>query len=203
MRSLSILVLLPVAFVSIVPCLGSTAPAITLQEEVACVVMNTERLPLAERQSPLDSLSFSVQGSPVKVCYGRPSARGREVMGGLVPYGELWRTGANEATMVHTPITLEIAGIRVEPGSYSLYTVPGETEWEVVVNGSTTQWGHTRYYTGEVAAQEIGRASVSAGAAAEFVETFTIRAAAAEGGDANVILEWERTRVEIPVRRAG
>jgi hypothetical protein len=176
--------------------------AVRLQDEFACIVMNTERLPLAERRSSLDSLTFGVQGSPVKICYSRPSAREREIMGGLLPYGELWRTGANEATMIHTPIALEIAGISVGPGSYSLYTVPGETEWEVVVNGSTTQWGHERYYTGDVAAQEIARATVPAGATDEFVEMFTIRAVPADGGDATVILEWERTRVEIPIAPA-
>lgn len=203
MRSLSILVLLPTVVVSSAACARAPAEDVAPRGEAACVVMNAERLPLAERRSPLDSLSFSVQGSPVKICYGRPSARGREIMGGLVPYGELWRTGANEPTMIHTPIPLQIAGIPVEPGSYALYTVPGESEWEVVVNGSTTQWGHTRYYTGDVAAQEIGRAAVQGAASAGFIEQFTIRSVPAAAGDANLILEWERTRVEIPIRGAG
>ena len=79
----------------------------------------------------------------MKVCYGRPSLRGRQMLGTEhVPYGKLWRTGANEPTIFYTPVALQVAGIRVPPGVYSLYTVPGKTEWEVIVNRSITQWGH-------------------------------------------------------------
>jgi hypothetical protein len=164
--------------------------------------MNTERLPLDSRSSPLDSVSFNVQDRAVMICYGRPSARGREVFGGLVPYGKLWRTGANEPTMIHTTVPLQIAGIRIEPGSYSIYTVPGEAEWEVVVNASTSQWGHEGYYEGQVVDQEIGRATVEAGATDEYVELFTISAMPAEDGSATVYLEWEETRVVIPISTA-
>jgi hypothetical protein len=177
--------------------------AATQEVELACITMRTERMPLDTRRSPLDSVSFEVQGGPVKVCYSRPSAREREVMGGLLAYGEIWRTGANEPTMIHTSVALEIAGVGVEPGSYSIYTVPGENEWQVVVNGSITQWGHERNYVGEVAAQEIGRGTVASGATEEYVEMFTIRSEPGEGGSAFVILEWEETQVRIPVLPAN
>ncbi len=166
--------------------------------------MNTDRLPLDTRASPLDSVSFQVAGGPVKICYSRPSARGRQVFGGdLVPYDEVWRTGANEPTMIHTSVPLSIAGIEVEPGTYSLYTVPGEEAWQVIVNASIDHWGHERFYTGEVAAQEIARAAVESVATEEHVETFTIRAEPAEDGGATVLLEWEKARVRVPIRRAG
>ena len=175
---------------------ASTAAA---QEPVlACIVMNAERLPPATRTSPLDSLSFEVAGSPVKICYGRPSARGREIFGALVVYDELWRTGANEPTMIHTSIALDIAGITVQPGTYALYTVPGESEWQLIVNASTTQWGRESRYTEEVAAGELGRATVASGATGDYVEMFTIRSEAADGG-ADVFLEWENTRALIPI----
>lgn len=170
--------------------------------ELACITMNTERLPLDTRRSPLDSVSFSVQDSPVKLCYGRPSARGREIFGGLLPYGKLWRTGANEPTMIHTNIGLSIAGIQVEPGSYSLYTVPGESEWEVIVNRATSQWGHEGGYEA-VRAQEVGRAKLKPEATEETLEVFTIRAVPMAEGGASILLEWERTRVSIPVAAAG
>ena len=166
----------------------------------SCIVMNHE-LPVSSRQSPLDSTMFSLAGKQVKVCYGRPSARGRTMLGGkAVPYGKLWRTGANEPTMIHTPVALAIAGIQVPPGTYSIYTVPGKTEWTVIVNRSITQWGHESTYTPQVKAQEIGRATVPAGNTAEPVETFTIRAEPQGDDAASLILEWESTRVAIPVR---
>ncbi|MGD8867061.1 MAG: DUF2911 domain-containing protein [Gemmatimonadales bacterium] len=176
---------------------------ITPQEsELACITMNTERLPLDGRRSPLDSVTFVLQTSPVKVCYGRPSARGRAIFGGLLPYDQLWRTGANEPTMIHTPIGLSIAGIAVGPGSYSIYSVPGESEWEIIVNRSTSQWGHESSYE-SVRSQEVGRAKLKSEATDDHVEVFTIRATPNSDRDATLLLEWERTRVAIPITVGG
>jgi hypothetical protein len=166
----------------------------------ACVTMNTRQLPLDKRKSPLDSTSFTVGGNAVKVCYGRPSLRGRQMLGGeAVPFGQIWRTGANEPTMIHTAGPITVAGLKVPPGSYSLYTVPGKTEWEVVVNRSTSQWGEESGYTDEVRKQELGRAKVKAEAMASPVEQFTIRAEPARGDAKELVLEWEKTRVRIPI----
>ncbi|HKV74513.1 MAG TPA: DUF2911 domain-containing protein [Gemmatimonadales bacterium] len=165
-----------------------------------CVLMNLQNLPLASRKSPLDSLSFQVKGGAVKVCYGRPSSRGRTMIGGEnVPYGKLWRTGANEPTMIHTSIPLTIAGVSVPAGSYSLYTVPGADEWVVIVNRSITQWGEEHGYTKEVEAKEAGRGKVKPEALTPAVETFTIRSEPAGANGTTLILEWEHTRVRIPV----
>ena len=82
--------------------------ALARSADPACVTMNTQQLPLDKRKSPLDSTSFTVGGKTVKVCYGRPSLRGRQMLGGeAVPFGQIWRTGANEPTMIHAtgPIT--------------------------------------------------------------------------------------------------
>jgi len=80
---------------------------------------------LAERPSPLDSIAVQVGSGTVKLCYSRPSARGRKVMGGLVPFDQPWRLGANEATSIRVPFAAEIAGVRVDPGTYTLYAIPG------------------------------------------------------------------------------
>jgi hypothetical protein len=163
--------------------------------------MNTRQLPLATRKSPLDSVSFTVGGSEVRVCYGRPSLRGRKMIGGqAVPFGRIWRTGANEPTMIHTTGPIAIAGIAVPAGSYSLYTVPGPKEWEVIVNRSITQWGEESNYTDAVKAQEVGRARVKAETLTAPVETFTIRPEPASGEAKMLVLEWERTRVKLQVR---
>jgi hypothetical protein len=175
------------------------APPIMIHPNTACPSRN---VPLAGRKSPLDSLAFSIAKQPVKVCYGRPSSRGRVMLGGEhVPYGKLWRTGANEPTIFFAPIPLTVAGLRVAPGVYSLYTVPGAKEWEVIVNRSISQWGEEGNYTDKVKAQEVGRAKVKSESVTSPVETFTIRAEPA-GDDATLILEWEKARVKIPFKAA-
>ena len=182
---------------------GSAAPpadsATAVAASMACAPQ-TERMPLADRTSPYDSVAVPLGDARGVVCYGRPSMKGRTIFGDLIPFGQLWRTGANEPTTIHLPVAATIAGIAVEPGSYSLYTVPGETEWQVVVNRSTSQWGIEGQYAG-VESQEIGRASVPAERIESPVETFTIGSAPAGANGAELILEWENTRVRVPITR--
>ena len=122
------------------------------------------------------------------------------VGGEAIPLGKIWRTGANEPTIIHTSGTLMVAGIEIGPGSYSVYSVPGEQGWQIVLNRSLTQWGHERFYVDAVADQEIGRADVESGPTASHVESFTMRT---EGSGALVtlILEWESTLVTVPIRQ--
>lgn len=166
--------------------------------ELAC--HPSGNMPVEGRQSPYDSVTVDVAGQALRICYGRPSAQGRLIFGGLVPYGTLWRTGANEPTIVHLPFDAEIAGLRVPPGSYSLYTLPQESgDWELIINRSTSQWGHPSSYTEEIRAQELGRAPIATERMDQAVEMFTIRSEPVQGG-ADILLEWERTRARIPVR---
>ncbi len=170
--------------------------------DTACQVLLPNDVPAEGRKSPLDSLTFTVAKQPVKVCYGRPSSRGRTMIGSAaVPYGRVWRTGANEPTIFFTPVPLTMAGIAVPPGTYSLYTVPAAAEWEIIVNGSTKQWGEESNYTPEVRKQEVGRAKVKSETVKSPIETFTIRSEGA-GSGATLVLEWEKTRVKIPVKPA-
>jgi hypothetical protein len=170
--------------------------------DTACQVLNPGNVPVEGRKSPLDSLTFTVARQPVKLCYGRPSSRGRVMLGGeAIPYGKLWRTGANEPTIFFTPVALTVAGIEVPPGAYSLYTVPTASTWEIIVNRSIKQWGEESNYTAAVRAQEVGRAKVQSERLEQPVETFTIRGEGA-GSGATLVLEWEKTRVKIPVKPA-
>jgi Protein of unknown function (DUF2911) len=158
--------------------------------------------PTANRSSPYDSVAFTLNGQRAVICYGRPSSRGRTMIGGTaVPYGKLWRTGANEPTTLHIPVAATIAGVQVQPGSYAIYTVPSEGDWEVIVNRSTSQWGHESRYTDEVKAQEVGRGKAKSSKLNDPIETFTIKSANAQRG-ADLVLEWEHTRVTIPIRAA-
>lgn len=177
---------------------------------LACQPMATAS-DLAARPSKYDSVLVTVGGRQAQLCYSRPSVKGRVVFGGMVPFDSLWRTGANEPTILHLPFDAEIAGLAVPAGHYSLYTVPSQTQWQLVINSSTGQWGLTRdepkadggvnrsSYTPEVAAKELGRVPVPADSI-EFTEQFTMRANAGSGDAAEIVLEWERTRVRIPIR---
>jgi hypothetical protein len=158
-------------------------------------------MPLDGRASPYDSATIRVGDGAAKICYGRPSLRGREMIGGeAVPYGELWRTGANEPTTLHVNVPAQVAGLVVEPGSYSLYTIPqAGLEWTLILNRSTSQWGHESRYTPEVEAQEVGRAQVPVEAMDDRVEQLTIRPADRREG---AVLEWQNTRVFIPIEPA-
>ncbi len=161
--------------------------------------------------SPYDSATATVDSSTLKICYSRPSAKGRVVFGELVPLDTLWRTGANEPTILHVSDPGSVAGLAVEPGSYSIYTVPTSAEWTVVVNASTTQWGLTRdergprgvlqpnAYTEDVRAREIGRAQVRTDSI-PFVEQLTIGFSEPSGDQVELWIDWERTRAIIPIQ---
>jgi hypothetical protein len=178
---------------------GGASPAgVVTYPDTVCPSRN---VPIEGRKSPLDSLTFTIASQPVKVCYGRPSSRGRTMLGGpSIPFGKLWRTGANEPTIFYAPVPLRVAGLNVPPGVYSLYTVPGPKEWEVIVNRSTAQWGQEGQYTDKVKAQELGRAKVKSETLTTPVETFTIKAEPAGDKAAALLLEWEKTRVRILVQ---
>lgn len=180
---------------------GGSSPDLASAADAPAACAPVDRMPVEGRASAFDSTLIDLGGAQAKLCYGRPSMNGREIFGGLVPYDTLWRTGANEPTTLHIPFAAEIAGIAVEPGSYSIYTVPGRNEWSVIVNRSISQWGIEVAYTPEVRAQEIARAQVPSEELATPVETFVITAEPTGDQSADLVLDWERTRVRIPVRR--
>lgn len=157
---------------------------------------------LEGRTSPYDSVTVDLGAGVAKICYGRPALRGRTMIGGeAVPYDTLWRTGANEPTTIHLNVPATIAGLEVEPGSYTLYTIPREgPEWTLIVNRSTSQWGHESTYTDEVRAQEVGRAAVRHETLDPPLEALTIRPVEDGSG---VALEWQNSRVHIPIEPAA
>ncbi len=150
-----------------------------------------------ERASPLASTTFEVGDGAVRVCYGRPSARERVVFGGLIPYRQLWRTGANEPTRIYTNRTIELAGVRLAPGRYSLYSIPDTSQWRLFITESVTHWGNDlRSGTRD---KDVGVGIVSADTTADYFETFTI-SAESDGDSVLMVLEWERTRVVVGVK---
>ncbi|HEX2188319.1 MAG TPA: DUF2911 domain-containing protein [Longimicrobiaceae bacterium] len=144
--------------------------------------------------SPRDTAQMRLGGATVLVDYGRPYARGRKIMGGLVPYGQVWRTGANAATTLVTSADLRIGGVDVPKGTYTLYTVPGERQWQLVVNRQTGQWG-TEYDP----ARDLARIPMRVSALPAPVEQFTISLDPGRSGRGELALAWESTRASVPV----
>lgn len=191
------------------PAEGAAAPAASADapsadasaQELACWLRRGTMEEAAARPSPLGETAFSVGGHEAKLCYGRPSARGRAIFGELEAYGAPWRSGANEATALHLTFTADVGGVALDPGSYSLYTIPGEEEWEVVLNSNAQRWGIP--ITPEVRADDVGSFTVPAEATEGLVETLTYRWEPAGDSAGHLILEWENTRIRIPVAQAG
>ena len=102
--------------------------------------------------SPAAVATVTLAGSNITIHYNAPSMRGREIFGGLVPYDKVWRTGANPATTLITPVDLHIGRLLVPAGTYTIYTLPSKDHWLLIVNKHTGQWG-TEYYP----AEDLGR----------------------------------------------
>ena len=170
-------------------------------QNVDACFLNGTPAEAAERPSPLGVVAIPLAGQEATLCYGRPSARGRTMVGGLDPLGQPWRMGANEATGIHLPFAATIGSVAVEPGSYSLYAIPGETEWEIVVNASAERWGVP--IDADVRAQDVGSFTRSVAETDDFVETLTFTWEAHGEGMGHLVFEFENRRVEIPIHVAG
>lgn len=139
------------------------------------------------------SPAVKAEGKEVKVNYGQPRKRGREIFGKLVPYGQWWRTGANEATVIEFKEDATFGNKAVKAGKYSLYTIPNADAWEVILNTETGQWG-TEYHEG----RDLLRVSAPAITLPDTVSLFTISFEPIEGGD-NMKLAWDKTSVTVPI----
>lgn len=95
--------------------------------------------------SPRDSVSGKIAGTTISINYGSPSVKGRKIWGDLVPYGKVWRTGANEATRFTTDKAISIEGKQLPAGTYGFFAIPGEKEWTIIFNKTANQWGAYDY----------------------------------------------------------
>ena len=118
-------------------------------------------------------------------------------MGGLVPYDQPWRLGANEPTTLHLTAPVHIGEMSLDPGAYALYAIPGEDEWEVVVNSAVERWGIP--INDEVRQHDVGSVTVTPETLSDDVEAMDIRLEPQDGGGAHLVVEWERTRLSVPV----
>lgn len=151
---------------------------------------------LAQPQaSPRDTARATLGGAKVLVDYGRPSKRGRAIFGGLVPWGQVWRTGANAATQLETSTTLVVGGTTIPAGKYTLYTLPTEKGVQLIVNKQTGQWG-TEYHQ----EQDLARIAMRSSTAAAPVEQFTIALEPA-GQGLTLKMSWDTTVWSVPVAK--
>jgi hypothetical protein len=135
--------------------------------------------------SPEATVSGKLGAADVKIVYCQPSARGRKMLGGIEPYGKVWRTGANAATTFEISKDVTVEGKALTAGKYELFTIPGEKEWVIIFQKYGKQWGAYGYKE----ENDVLRVTVPAGST-EFVETFIISVA-----DSKVVLKWETTQV--------
>jgi len=142
------------------------------------------------------TLTFA-DGGTVTIDYSQPSMRNRKIYGGLVPFDQVWRTGANAATSLKTTVDLNIGGTNVPKGSYTIYTLPGQSSWQLIINKQTGQWG-TEYDQ----KQDLARIPMKVAQRSAGLETFTI-SFEESGGNAGVMkLEWENTIASVDVKEA-
>ena len=146
--------------------------------------------------SPACTIKQRVGLTDFEIVYSRPGVKGRTVFGGIVPYGQVWRTGANQATRItfNTPVKFE--GTEIPAGTYGLFTIPGETEWTVILNKNSTQWGAYQY--DEKA--DVLRFKVQPVTLADTrIETFCIEFNRIKDESAVLTLVWDKTVVPIRI----
>jgi hypothetical protein len=151
----------------------------------------------SKRPSPPAQASWDLGGGKsVTIDYSSPRAKGRKIYGELVPFGQVWRTGANEATALVTPVDLTIGGTAVPAGSYTLFTVPSKDKWALVISKKTGEWGTD--YPGQ--SNDLARVDMKVSVLPSPVENFTISFEKA-GSGANLNIDWESTRASVMVSK--
>ena len=158
---------------------------------VLLAFMSVEGLAQEKPLSPKETVEGSIDGTKVSIVYSRPSARGRKMLGDKEPFGQVWRTGANEATTIEFDKAVTIEGKSLPAGKYALFTIPGENEWTIIFNKEPKQWGAYKYKESD----DVLRVAVKS-AKTDFTETFTI--AVQKDG---VNLKWETTSVTFKVKK--
>ena len=150
----------------------------------------------ASRPSPPAKAECKLSGGKtITIDYSSPRAKGRKIMGGLVPYGQVWRAGANEATAMTVSSDITVGGTAVPAGKYTLFTVPGEDKWSLVISKKTGEWGTA--YPGPD--NDLARIDMKVSKTSAPVENFTI-AFDEKGGGCTLRMEWENTRASVDVK---
>jgi hypothetical protein len=152
-----------------------------------------------QRRSPHETISAQLGGNTITISYGRPSLHGRKAVGGsLVPYDQVWRLGADEATKLTTPVDLMIGDLKVPKGSYALFTIAGQDHWTLIVNKKADQWGAFNYQQSD----DLGRTPLKVAKTPATVEEFTIAMQPAGANRLALHLTWENTDASTTIQLA-
>jgi hypothetical protein len=143
--------------------------------------------------SPTETLKQHIGLTDIEIVYSRPGVKGRQIFGGLVPYGEVWRTGANASTKISFSTAVKLNRTEIPAGKYALYTIPGEEEWTVILSKDTSLNGAFGYNP----TNDLVRFKAVPMKLAEPVETFTIEINDLRDDSATIDLVWEKTRVPV------
>ena len=147
------------------------------------------------RPSPTALTTARYKDSYIKITYCQPRKRGREIFGKLVPFGEVWRTGANEATEITLTKDIFIHNTLLPAGTYSLFTIPGQYTWTIILNKDLGLWGSYNYNI----KSDVLRFEVPVQANKELVEAFTIQVDQ-RNSVAELLLLWDKTKISIPIQ---
>lgn len=153
----------------------------------------TAGISFAQKPSPPAETSVTIAGKTIRIKYSAPSMRGRKIFGGLEPYQKVWRAGANEATAFHTDADLDIKGLAVPKGDYTLFVWLDPKQWQLIVNKETGQWGLSYKQP-----QDLGRVPMDMSTPAAPVETYKMTLSSAGGNQGKLQLEWENTVASVP-----
>ncbi len=162
-----------------------------------CATASYAQMGNSKRPSPPEKATCDLGGGQtIKTDYSSPRMKGREIFGGLVPYGEVWRTGANEATTFVTNANLEVGDKEVAAGNYTIFTVPEKDKWTLIINKKTGEWGIPYKYESD----ELARIGMKVSQLPSPVEDFTISYAKA-GNGCMMNIEWATTRASVDIKK--
>lgn len=145
----------------------------------------------SKRPSPPAQVTETIGKATVTIDYSQPGKKGREIFGALVPYGQVWRTGANEATWIEVSADVQVQGQSLKAGKYGLFTIPGEDEWTIIFNSTWDQWGSSGYSEDADVLRVTAKSSST-----KPTEKFTIDL----DKSGKVTIAWDTTKVEFTIK---
>jgi hypothetical protein len=150
--------------------------------------------PVLAQLSPPAQTSVTIAGKTIRINYSAPSMRGRKIFGGLEPYGRVWRAGANEATALHTDANLDVGGLSIPKGDFTLFVYLDPKQWQLVVSKAIGEWG-----LDYDPSRDLGRVKMDMSKPPHPIETYKMTLSSLGGNKGKLQLAWENTVAEAPI----